>query len=115
MADFAALRQRHSDHVLLSLLASTTARLLVSTMRTHHGAHERMGSLNKLLRALLASGDAAILSENIVKQMVRLLRRTVRSVQYVYVLSVGRGNRAEGKPHLVDATSAFHVHLSHVR
>ena len=72
MADFAALRQRHSDHVLLSLLASTTARLLVSTMRTHHGAHERMGSLNKLLRALLASGDAAILAENIVKQMVRL-------------------------------------------
>lgn len=72
MTDFAALRQRHSDQVLLSLLASTAARLLVSTMRTHHGAHERMGSLNKLLRALLASGDAAILSENIVKQMVRL-------------------------------------------
>lgn len=87
MADFSALRQRHSDPVLLALMTATAARLLVSTMRTHHGSYERMAAMGRLARALLASADAAAIAENMVKQMVRAqaLRtrdalRTARSV-----------------------------------
>jgi hypothetical protein len=77
LADLTYLRHRHAgDPSLSALVTSTTAKLMVSTMRTHHGAYDRMTSLNRMLRTLLSSAsppEVGSLAENLVKNIVRPL------------------------------------------